>query len=89
MVFFDRFSQGNASLCGDGMVFCRSHYDFFLLKLGMGGGLNTQAKLLALWGLLSYGNNIQFNKIQIDGDSKIVVDWFEHKCNLRVMALDP
>lgn len=55
------------------MIFHNIQYDFYHLKLGVGQGLNTRAKLLALWGLLVFANILHYDKLQIANDSKIVL----------------
>ena len=44
------------------------------LRMNVGKGSNTRAKLLTLWWLLWFGNKRGIFDIQIVGDSKAVID---------------
>jgi ribonuclease HI len=70
------------------MVLHLSHSKFYNLKLGVGAGSNTRAKLLALWGLLNFAKSIHVEHLQVVGDSKLIVDWINHICNLQVLNLE-
>ena len=87
--FFNGASQNHTKECGVGFSLYLSHEDYYLLKLGIGEGKNTRVKLLALWGLL-YFNRLQgIDKIQMDGDSKVVVYWFDNRSKIQIQVLTP
>lgn len=67
------------------MILRSSHTDFYILRLGVGEGSNTRVELLALWGPLFFANKIHCVRLQVVGDLKLVVDWFNNNCNLQVM----
>ena len=52
--FFNKAYQGNHNECGIGMIIHLSPGFFSKLKLRIGRGTKTKAKLLALWGLLFF-----------------------------------
>jgi ribonuclease HI len=56
--------------------------------LNCGVGTNTKAKLLGLWATLTLPSFWAIDKIQILGDSKVIIDWMNHKSQLQVVNLD-
>lgn len=73
--------KGQARCCGAGIKVYLSQNHIFKLKLGARIGTNNIVELLALWGLLYLENYKKLRKLQVVGDFKLVVDWFniEHK----------
>lgn len=59
----------------------------FLLKLGCGFGLNSRAKLLALWGLLQFASWKNILSLQVCSDSHVIVDWAMCRSSLKVTLL--
>jgi hypothetical protein len=59
-----------------------SHY--YRLFLAIGPGSNIKAKLLVIWGLLSFASYLHISEIMVDGDSKNILDWFEGRYQLQV-----
>lgn len=51
-------NEGSNSVIGVDVVLFFSHSRFYMLKLTFGGGINSQSKLLTLWGLLKFANMI-------------------------------
>ena len=47
----------------------------FLLRMVVGKGTNTKAKLLSLWGLLWFAQKKNILVLQVLGDSKVIVDF--------------
>lgn len=70
------------------MVLYLSHTKYYNLKFRVGVGTNTRIELLALSSLLYFANSIEVQNLQIVGDSKLFVDWFNHKCKLQVLNLE-
>ena len=81
-IFLDGSSQGSNSMSGVGMMIYLSHTKYCKLKLWLGASTNSQAELLGLWGLLKFVNLIQVNNIQIVGDWKLIIDWFNGNCHM-------
>jgi ribonuclease HI len=50
-------------------------------------GTNNRAKILGVWATLSLAHRLDIDQLQLLGDSKIVVDWLNHKCNIFVTSL--
>jgi len=69
------------------MVLYLSPNHFFLLKLGVGLGSNTQAELMALYALLYFGRDKGIQRLQVVGDSKVIVDCFQGKAHLDSLIL--
>ena len=47
-----------------------------------------KVEILDLWGLLFYENHIRVDKMQVVGDSKMIVDQVNRKCTLQVLFLE-
>lgn len=71
--FFDG-AEKNGS-CGARMVIQLEENHTFLLRMDVGKGTNTRAKLLALWGLLYFSRYHEISMSLVLGDSKVIVDW--------------
>ena len=56
--------------------------------MGVGEGSNTTEELLALWRILAFTNKKGIVRIQIAGDSNIIVDWFTQNINLHALHLE-
>jgi len=52
-----------------------------------GMGSNTRDELLRIWSTLTLAYRLDIDQLQVLGDSKIVVDWLNYKCNLFVTSL--
>jgi ribonuclease HI len=52
-----------------------------------GMGSNTRAELLGAWATLTLAYRLDIEQLQVLGDSKIVIDWINNKCNLFVTSL--
>jgi hypothetical protein len=46
-----------------------------------------QRELLGVWALLSLAIRLHIYDLQVVGDSKIIIDWLNRKCDLQVMGL--
>jgi ribonuclease HI len=73
--FFDGVSQDKGSICGAGGCLYITDDHFFLLKAGLGRGTNNHAELLALKFLLKLAMNQVITKMQVDGDSEVILYW--------------
>jgi len=72
--FFYGASQDRVSLCGVGVVLKCPSLGIFRLKMNCGKWTNTRGEILALWCILyfSFYKNIQ--RLQLVGDSKVIID---------------
>jgi ribonuclease HI len=59
------------------------------LKFGAGLGTNNRAEFYALWILMKIATNKGINKLQVLGDSKMLMDWANGKFQITNMALGP
>jgi ribonuclease HI len=60
---------------------------FFTLRYIPGTGSNNKAEHVALWSLLLHTNMLQLRKLQVFGDSQVVVDWINGVTSFQVRQL--
>jgi len=72
--FFDRSSQGHPVEGGVGFVFYINQIHYFYLKNVVGRGSNNKEEFVSLWDLLSLSNWMGYWRLQVMGDSKLVID---------------
>jgi ribonuclease HI len=80
--FFDGASQDRGSKCGVGAVIKCPLIGTFRLKMNYGWGTNTKGELLALWCILYFAFFKKINRLQLVGDSKMIIDWFTNDNDL-------
>jgi len=85
--YFDGASQGDGGRCGVGAVILLPTNFTLKVSLMCGKGTNTRGEIMALWVLFHMENSINIDSLQIFGDSKIVVDWFNSKALIQVVGL--
>ena len=85
--YFDGSVAGDPMICGArGMLFISDiHYVSF--KAGLGLGTNDYAELCALKLLLRLTRKHNLNKIQVFGDSQLVINWASSKYRLLNIEL--
>lgn len=84
--FFDGAQQ--LGLCGAGMVLYIRRGHYLLLRMGAGPGSNTQAELVALWGLLWCARHRGLPRVQVAGDSLCIINWIGGLAALNVIHLE-
>lgn len=57
-------------------------------KINLGAGSNTKGELVGLWALLHLARYFGITKIQVFGDSMVIIKWIEGLQNLNVLSLD-
>jgi ribonuclease HI len=87
--FFDGASQERGETCGAGAVLKCPVLGTFRIKMNCGSGTNTKAELLALWCILFFAHYKKVTRLQLVGDSKVIIDWFTNANNLQVVYLQP
>jgi hypothetical protein len=87
--FFDGASQDKGAKCGAGAILKCPVLGTFRLKMNCGRGTNTRGELLALWCILFFACYKKVTRLQLVGDSKIIIDWFSNENNLQVVSLQP
>jgi len=60
---------------------------FFEVWMGCGSGSNTRVEMLALWMLLSFACWLGISKLQVLGDSQVILEWANQKYKLQVASL--
>ena len=73
--FFDGACK--EGICGCGIILNISNNHAFHMQLGAWTGTNTRAEMLAMWGLFDFAKKNDFQRIQIAGDSMVIVKWFQ------------
>lgn len=73
-VFFDGSSQGHPSIGGVGIVLYANHSHYFHIRDTLARGTNIKVEFVSLSMLLHFANMKGINKLQILGDSKVVID---------------
>ena len=56
-------------------------------NLGLVRATNSKAELSALWATLKIAKDKQIDKLNIYGDSKIVIEWAQGRNNIRAAHL--
>jgi ribonuclease HI len=83
--FFDGASQGQPPICGAVAFLFLSKSHFFRIRYVPGLGTNNKAELAALWAMLLRADMLHLRKLQVFGDSQVVVDWINSvsACQIR------
>jgi ribonuclease HI len=66
-----------------GVVLFISHSHYIHIRYSPGGGTNNRAELIALWTLLETAKEKNMTKLQVFGDSKLVIDWERGQNNIQ------
>jgi len=72
--FFDGASQDKGTKCGVGALLKFPMLGTFRLKMNCDRGTNTRGELLALWCILYFSSYKKVTRLQLVGDSKIIID---------------
>jgi ribonuclease HI len=59
------------------------------LKYALGRGSNNKAEYVALWVLIYLANWMGCQRLQVLGDSKLVIDWANNKIRVDNLELGP
>ena len=87
MGYFDGSAAGDRKICGAcGKLYIFDNH-YFSFKVGLGVGTNNFAELCALKLLLSLAQVKHINKIQIFGDSQLVINWAKGKYIIQNIIL--
>ena len=76
---FDGASQANGKHYGGGGVFKTLDLSVYRWFFNCGEGTNTMAELLGVWATLMLAKHLSFHKLQVLGDSKVVIDWLNKR----------
>jgi ribonuclease HI len=83
VAFFDGAAKSTWCCCGAGGFFKMHPERTTKWFLCCGRGSNTKAELLGLWATLLLASFWSLDHIQVFGDSKVIIDWINHKCDLH------
>jgi ribonuclease HI len=81
--YFDGASQGHPPACGVRVVLFIIHSHYIHIRYSPGGRTNNRAELIALWTLLETTKEKNMTKLQVFGDSKLVIDWARGQNNIQ------
>jgi ribonuclease HI len=84
---FDGAAQSNGLCCGAGGTFKSHPSRVTKWFINCGAGSNTKAELMGLWATLTLATFWSINQLQILGDSRVIIDWINHKCNLNTVNI--
>jgi ribonuclease HI len=79
--------QNHGLLSGVGGILKTIGNTTYRWTLNCGHGTNTREKLLGLWASLTLAHRLNIAQLLVLGDSKIVIDWINHNCSLKVTNL--
>eukprot|EP00253_Pinus_taeda_P027841 PITA_27841 len=85
--FFD--GAANQQSCGGGIIIHKSNQHFYRIKAGLGTGSNNYAELITLRHLLHFALGHNITCINIFGDSKIIINWFNNIaiCHIHTLSI--
>jgi ribonuclease HI len=87
--FFNGACQGTLGTCRVGAILYLDNANYLLPKYGAGLGTNNNVELYALWILLKVVVDIQVKRLQVFGDSKLLIDWENGKSIIYNLDLGP
>ena len=85
--YFDGSSADDPKICGAGGMIYISNEHFFSFKVGLGIGSNNFAEICALKLLLTLARERNIVKLQLFGDSQLVINWANGKFRLLNLEL--
>jgi ribonuclease HI len=85
---FDGAALANGECCGAGGIFKSHATRITKWFLNCGAGTNTKAELLGLWATLTLATLWSIEKIQILGDSKVIIDWIKQQGQLHAVNIE-
>jgi ribonuclease HI len=85
---FDGATLSNGECCGAGGFFKTHSSRITKWFINCRAGTNTKAELMGLWATLTLAMLWSIEKIQILGDSKVIIDWINQKGQLHAMNIE-
>ena len=85
--FFDGSASGSPQVCGAGGILFLKYDHYFTFKAGLGEGSNNFTELYALKLLLTLALDKQVSRIQVYGDSLLVINWILGKYRINNLHL--
>ena len=88
LVCFDGVALSNGLCCGAGGTFKSHPSRITKWFLNCGVGSNTKDELMGLWASLTLASCWSLNHLLVLGDSRVIIDWINHKCNLHSIHIE-
>jgi ribonuclease HI len=85
---FDGAASSNGLRCGAGGIFRFHPSRITKWFINCGAGTNTKAELLGLWATLTLASFWSIKYLHVLGDSRVIIDWVNHKCNLSTVNIE-
>ena len=87
--YFDGAAQGDPTVCGVGAILFLEEGHYFRARWGIGEGTNNKVEILALYMLLLLAHDKGVQKLQIFGDSMIIINWINQTQRCHNIQLNP
>ena len=88
MAFFDGASIIGGLNCGAGGIIKCSESLVYICYFNCGEGAHTKAELLGAWATLTLAKHLNTQNIHILRDSKVIIDWLNHKRKLQAIDIE-
>jgi ribonuclease HI len=85
---FDGATQTGGKQCGAGGVIKTPDLSVYRWFFNCGEGSNTRAELLGVWATLTLATHLSLQKLQVLGDSKVVIEWLTNRGRLQASAIE-
>jgi ribonuclease HI len=85
---FDGATLSNGECCGAGGIIKTHASKVIKWYINCGAGTNTKAELMGLWATLTLATLWSIEKIQVLGDSKVIIDWINQKGQLHAVNIE-
>jgi len=86
--WFDGAAQLDGILCRTGGVLKLPDFTVIIWVLNCGIGTNTKANLMGAWETPGLASHMSLQRLQIMGDSKVVIDSLSNRGRLHVCAIE-
>jgi ribonuclease HI len=88
LICFDGAALANGHCCGAGGTLKIHPFRVTKWFLNCGEGFNTKAELIGLWASLFLASSWSLNHLLVLGDSRIIIEWINHKSNLQSVHIE-
>jgi ribonuclease HI len=86
--FFDGAFQGHPPMCGVGVVLHLKKNHYIHIRYAPSSGTNNRVEFIALWTLLEAGIKKVVRKLQVLGNSMLVVEWEKQKIKFQDIRIE-